>query len=55
MLSLNLQIAGMTKSPFPLFDYIMLGPLLALGNLYFGTMLPEYYLLVLIAVSQLVS
>ena len=40
----------MTKSPFPLLDPIMLGPLLAYLNLYFGTPLPELYVVTAIAV-----
>ncbi len=42
----------MTKSPFPLVDVIMLGPLLAYLNLYLGVMLPEYYVLIGLMVSQ---
>ena len=45
------QLSGMTKSPFPLVDLIMLGPLLACLNLYFGQPLPEYY----VAIGLLVS
>ena len=40
----------MTKSPFPLLDPIMLGPLLAYLNLYFGTPLPELYVVTAVAV-----
>ncbi|XP_064400073.1 cholinephosphotransferase 1-like [Halichondria panicea] len=38
-----MMLSGMTKSPFPLVDVIMLGPLLAYLNLYLGRPLPEYY------------
>jgi hypothetical protein len=46
-----MQIAGMTKSPFPLLDSIMLGPLLACLNVILSVPIPEYYVLVAIAVS----
>ncbi len=41
----------MTKSPLGLMNIIMLGPLLAFGNVYFGSPLPEILLLTLIGVS----
>ena len=41
----------MTKSPFPLVDVIMLGPLLAYLNLYLGRPLPEYYVAIGLMVS----
>ena len=34
-----------------LFNSIMLGPLLAFANIYFNTIIPEVYLLTIIAVS----
>ena len=36
----------MTKSPLPLMDSVLLGPLLALTNVYFGGILPEVYVLI---------
>ncbi len=45
------QLAAMVKSPFPLVDPIMIGPMIALANVYCGAMLPEFYLLLGIAVS----
>ena len=41
----------MTKSPYPLLDSIMLGPLLAYANIYFDSPIPELYLALAIAVS----
>ena len=49
--SFHFQIAAMTKSPYPLLDSIMLGPLLAYANIYFGSPLPELYIALGIAVS----
>ena len=45
----------MTKSPYPLLDFIMIGPLLAYANIYFGSPLPEFYLALFLAVSVRVS
>ena len=47
------QIATMTKSPFPLIDQIMImiGPLLACLNIYAGTLIPELYVITIVAVS----
>ena len=42
----------MTKSPFPLLDPIMLGPLLAYLNVYFGAPLPELYVMIAVAVRK---
>ena len=42
----------MTKSPFPLLDPIMLGPLLAYLNIYLGTLLPELYVMIAVAVRR---
>lgn len=50
--ALLMMLAGMTKSPFPLLDSIMLGPLIAFLNVYFGPFVPETYLLVAVAVSS---
>ena len=47
----HIQIATMTKSPYPLLDWIMLGPLLAFANTKFGSPLSEVYVAVAIAVS----
>eukprot|EP00731_Ephydatia_muelleri_P005962 Em0003g210a len=44
-----MMLAGMTKSPFPLLDTIMLGPFLAICNLYLGELVPEYYVMWLLA------
>ena len=41
----------MTKSPYPLLDSIMVGPLLAYANIYFSSPLPELYLVIFLAVS----
>ena len=41
----------MTKSPYPLLDSITIGPLLAYANIYFGSPLPELYLIIFLAVS----
>ena len=42
----------MTKSPFPLLDPIMLGPLLAYLNVYFGAPLPELFIVTVVAVRE---
>ena len=42
----------MTKSPFPLLDPIMLGPLLAYLNVYFGTPLPELLIVTVVVVRR---
>lgn len=41
----------MTRSPMPLVDIILLGPCLALANVYYGTLIPEKYVLIAVAVS----
>ena len=43
----------MTKSPYPLLDSIMIGPLMAYANIYFGSPVPELYLVLAIAVSYI--
>lgn len=43
--SILVVLAHMTKSPLPLLDSIMLGPLLALVNIYFGSLLNELVVL----------
>ena len=50
-----MMLAGMTKSPFPLVDPIMLGPFLAICNLYLGELVPEYYALWLLALFNSAS
>ena len=45
------QISAMTKSPYPLLDFIMVGPLLAFANIYFGSPVPELYVALAVAVS----
>ncbi len=45
-----MQLAGMVKSPFPLVDPIMIGPMIALANVYCGAMFPELYILICIMV-----
>ena len=45
----------MTKSPYPLLDWIMVGPLLAFANIHFGSPLPEVYVALAIAVSRHIS
>ncbi len=42
----------MTKSPLPVVDPIMLGPLLALANVYFGVIIPEKYVIIGIVVRK---
>ncbi len=49
---LCIQLAGMVRSPFPLVDPIMIGPMLALANVYCGAMFPEKYILICIMVSS---
>lgn len=46
-----MQLSGMTKTPYPLVDYIMLLPWLALLNVYIGTPLPETLVLGVVLVS----
>lgn len=46
------KLSGMTKSPFPLLDPIMLGPLLAYLNVYFGTPLSELFVMIAVAVRR---
>lgn len=46
-----LQLSSMTKTPYPLVDYIMFLPWLALLNVYIGTPLPETLLLGIMVVS----
>ena len=46
------QVSTMTKNPYPLLDFIMLGPLFAFANIYFGSPLPEVYVAGFLAVSQ---
>ena len=41
----------MTKSPYPLLDSIMVWPLLAYANIYFGSPVPEVYVAIAMAVS----
>ena len=48
---ISLQVAGMTKSPYPLLDTSMLGPLLACFNVWLPLPFPEVYVLLLVAVS----
>ena len=48
---ISLQVAGMTKSPYPLLDTSMLGPLLACLNVWLPLPFPEVYVLLLVAVS----
>lgn len=43
--TIYMMIAGMCKMPMPLFDSIMLGPLIIVGNTFIGCIIPEYYLL----------
>ena len=45
------QIAGMCKTPLPLFDVIMISPLVAVINLVIGCHVSEYYLLLVLGVS----
>ena len=40
----------MTKSPLPLVDISLLGPVLALANVYWGQIVPELYLLTAVVV-----
>ena len=47
----HLELAGMTKTPFPLLDPIMVGPLLLCLNIHFS-LLPDLLLLSLVAVSK---
>ena len=42
----------MTKSPMPLVDSIMLAPLVAISNMYFGFVISEYLLFLLLTVSD---
>ncbi len=49
-----MQLAGMVKSPFPLVDPIMIGPMIALANVYCGAMFPELYILICIMVNSYV-
>ncbi len=44
-------MSSMTKSPFPLLDPIMMGPVIACLNLYLGALLPELYIIAGVAVS----
>ena len=44
----------MCKSPYPLLDWIMVGPLLAFANIYFGSPLPEIYVAIALAVSVVI-
>lgn len=52
ILVFSIQIASMTKSPFPLWDIILLGPYLAFLNVYVGRFLPEQYVLIILAVRK---
>ena len=45
------QLAGMTKTPYPLLDPIMLAPWLAVLNVYSGSLLPEVLVLLAVMVS----
>ena len=45
-----LQLAGMTKTPYPLLDPVMVGPFLLCLNTHFS-LLPDLLLLSLVAVS----
>ena len=47
----NPQIAGMTKTPYPLLDPIMLAPWLAVLNVFSGSPLPEVLVLLAVMVS----
>ena len=49
-----LQLSAMTKSPYPLFDPIMVGPALLCLNSHFS-LLPDLLLLRLVAVSCYIS
>lgn len=46
-----MQISGMSKTPVPMLDYIMLGPVLALVNIGLKVIIPEYYFLIAMIVS----
>lgn len=46
-----MQISSMSKTPVPMLDYIMLGPVLALVNIGFNVLIPEYYVLITVIVS----
>ena len=38
------KISGMCKTPLPFFDFIMLSHLVLTVNVFFGSIVPEYYL-----------
>ena len=46
-----MQTSGMSKTPVPMLDYIMLGPVLALVNIGLKVIIPEYYFLIAMIVS----
>ena len=47
-----LQVSCMTKSPMPLVDSSMMAPLVAIGNMYFGFVISEYLLFLLLTVGD---
>ena len=46
-----MQVAGMSRTPYPLLDPVMVGPVLLCVNIHFS-LLPDLLLLALVVVCQ---
>ncbi|XP_019853581.1 PREDICTED: cholinephosphotransferase 1-like isoform X2 [Amphimedon queenslandica] len=52
-LILLMMVAGMCKTPLPLFDIVLIGPILTVVNILLGVLIPETLLLIVVAIFNL--
>ena len=45
----------MCKTPLPLFDIVLIGPIVTVVNILLGVLVPETLLLIIVVVSSIIS